>query len=70
MANLKAMLKHSTACFEVLSDVLKSTNDIVSGWMEENYTKIADEANFYRFFAMLMRSKDCKDWYNPDNHSE
>ena len=70
MVNLKAMIATSTRCFEVLLDVLGSTQDIVSSWVDENHTKIDNEANFYRFFAMTMRAKDCKDWFKADDQGE
>ena len=62
--NLKALLANVGSCFEVLSKTLELTADIISIWLDKSSDVLVPDSNFLHFFAMTMRAKNNKVWFN------
>ena len=62
--NLVAIMIGLSAHFETLSKVLSSTHRVFLQWMEDAWQTLSNHTNFYHLFAMVMRAKDSKEWFN------
>ena len=63
-------MQYVSAYFESISNVLVSSVDIVLGFMEEEREYFTDDITFYFLLAMIMRAKQCPDWFKPEDKSE
>ena len=68
--NLKAIMDYMSAYFETISNVLESCSDDVLGLMEEERENLSRDIKFYFLLAMAMRTKQCTDWFKPDDTGE
>ena len=62
--NLRAMMENVSQFFESISDVLIASSDIVLGLMEEERVNLSGDIKFYFLLAMVMRAKQCTNWFN------
>ena len=65
--NLVAIMIGLSAHFETLSKVLSATHRVFLQWMEDAWQTLSNHTNFYHLFAMVMRAKDSKEWFNSAN---
>ena len=70
VTNLRAMVVNTATSFDILTEIINQTVDIVSKWLEEKRQAVDGESGFLHFLAMTMKAKNCKDWFNPNDKGE
>ena len=70
LLTLRAIIGSVGVSFRTLTEVLKSTGDIVWELMQENKSSLNKVGNFYRLLAMTMRAMSRFDWFEPENQGK